>query len=178
MAQKGVAEADVAVRAFNQPRHVADREPMKVGILDDADLRMQRGKGIRRNLRSRVRDGLEQGGLAGVRVADQADIGDHAQFEQEIAFLARLARLREARGLSPRRGEVAVAQAAATAFAQHELLTVLGEVGDQFAFRTGDVSELPPSRRVSGSGCAASQTGSRRLRNAPTTATPACRRGL
>ena len=47
--------------------------------------------------------------------------------------LARLARLRETRGLARGGGKVAVAQAAASALAQDEALAVLRKVGDQLA---------------------------------------------
>ena len=129
-----MAEADVLVRAFDQSRHVANREPVKVGVFHDADLRMQRGERIRRDFRARLGNGREQRGLAGVRITDQADLGHDAQFEEKIAFPARLARLRETRRLARGGGEIAIAQTAAPAFAQNKLLAVFGEVGDQFAF--------------------------------------------
>ena len=134
VAQKFVAEADVVVRAFDQARHVADREPFPVGIFDDADLRMQRGERIRRDFRARAGNGREQSGLARVRITDQADFRDDAQFQKKIAFVARLARLRETRRLARGGGEIAIAQSAASAFAQNKLLPVLREVGDEFAF--------------------------------------------
>ena len=121
------------MRAFNQTRHVANREPVQVGIFDDADLRVQRGERIRRDFRPRLGNGREQRGLARVRIADQPDFGHDAQFEKKIAFLARLARLRETRRLARRGGKIPVAQAAASAFAKHELLAVFSEIGDQFA---------------------------------------------
>ena len=73
------------------------------GVFHDADLRVQRGERIRRDFRARLGNGREQRGFAGVRITDQADLGDDAQFEQKIAFLARLARLRETRRLAARR---------------------------------------------------------------------------
>ncbi len=134
MAQKFVAEADVFVRAFDQARHVADREPFPVGVFDDADLRMQRGERIRRDFRARAGNGREQRGLARVRITDEADFRDDAEFQQKIAFVARLARLRESRRLARGGGEIAIAQSAAPAFAQNKLLPVLRKVGDEFAF--------------------------------------------
>ena len=128
-----MAEADVLVRAFDQTRHVANREPVEVGIFHNADLRVQRGERIRRDLRPRLGNGREQRGLARVRITDQPDLGHDAQFEKIIAFPARFARLRETRRLARRGGKIAVAQTAAPALAQHELLPVFGEVGDQFA---------------------------------------------
>ncbi len=132
MPQKRVAEANVAMRAFDQTGHVTDREPVPVGIFHDADLRMQRGEGIRCDLRARLGNGREQRGFARVGVADEPDLGHDAQLQQVIAFLARLTRLREPRCLARGGGKVPVAQSAAPAFAQHELLAVFGEIGNQF----------------------------------------------
>ena len=73
-------------------------------------------------------------GFARVRITDEADFGHDAQFQKKIALVARLARLRETRRLARGGGEVAIAQSAASAFAQNKLLSVFGEVGDQFAF--------------------------------------------
>src|SRR6478736_1076876 len=104
MAEKFVTEPDVFVRAFNQSRHVANGEAFEVGILNDARLRMQRGERVRRHLWSRAGDGREQGGLAGVRITDQADFGHDAEFKKKFALGARLARLRETRRLMARSG--------------------------------------------------------------------------
>ena len=49
VAEKSVAEADIAVRAFDQARHVANREAVKIRVFHDADLRVQCGEGIRRD---------------------------------------------------------------------------------------------------------------------------------
>ena len=95
---------------------------------------MQRGERIRRDFRTRAGNGREQRGLARVRITDQPDFRDDAQFQKKIAFVARLARLRETRRLARGGGEIAIAQSAATAFAQNELLPVLRQVGDEFAF--------------------------------------------
>ena len=74
-------------------------------------------------------------GFARVGKADQAHVGHDAQFQQKIALPARLARLGEARRLPARGGKIAVAQSAAAAFAQDELLAVLRQIGHQFPFR-------------------------------------------
>jgi len=128
-----VAQSAVFARALDQARHVANREPLPVGVFDDSDLRMQRGERIRRDFRARAGNGREQRGLASVRIADEADFSDDAQLKQKIAFVAWFARLRESRRLARSGGEIAIAQSAASAFAQDKLLSVRGEVGDQFA---------------------------------------------
>ena len=121
------------MRAFDQTRHVADREPVPVVIFDNADLRVQRGERIRRDFRPRLGNGREQRGFARIRITDQPDFGHDAQFEKKIALLARLARLRETRCLARGRRKIPVAQSAAPALAKHELLSVFREIGDQLA---------------------------------------------
>ena len=135
VAEKFVAEADVVVRAFDESRHVANGEPLEVRQkFHDANLRRERGERIRRNLRSRAGNRGEQRGLARVRITDEADLRHDAQFQKVFAFRAGFARLRETRRLMARGGEIAIAQAAASAFAQNKLLAVRREVGDEFAF--------------------------------------------
>ncbi len=137
MPEKLVAQADVAVRAFDQARHIAHREAVEVGILHYADLGVEGGEGIGRDFGPGARDGSEQGGFAGIGITDQADFGHDAQFQEEVAFVARLARLREPRGLARGGGKVAVAQAAASALAQDETLAVFRQVGDQLSVSRG-----------------------------------------
>src|SRR5258708_5974974 len=96
---------------------------------------MKRGEGIRCNFRASPRDSREQRGFAGVRITYQPDFGNDAQFEQEIAFIARLAWLSETRGLSGGGGKVAISEAPAAAFTQHKTLPILREVGNQVAMR-------------------------------------------
>ena len=133
MAQEGVAEADVFVRALDEARHVAHGEPMPIRIFHNADLRCQRGEWIRGNLRSSFGNGREQRRFAGVRIADQAHVRDDAQFQQKFAFFAGFARLREARRLSRGGGKVAVAQSTAAAFSKDKLLAVVGQISNQLA---------------------------------------------
>jgi hypothetical protein len=76
---------------------------------------------------------VEQRGFARVGITHEADLGDQPQLEQKFPLGAGFARLREARRLADAGGEVAVAEPAAAALAQHEPLPVLGEVAYQFA---------------------------------------------
>src|SRR5436305_11431046 len=92
---------------------------------------MKRGERIRRDFWPGVRNGGQERGLAGVGIADQADFGDDAKFEEVVALSARFAGLGEARGLPRRSGKIAIAQAAAPTLAQHKLLSVLGQVNNQ-----------------------------------------------
>ena len=136
-----MAQANVHVGAFDQTRHVAHGEALEIlFVFHDANLRVQRGEGIRGNLGTRLGNGSEQRGFAGVRIADQADLGHDTKLEVKFAFGAGFARLGKTRGLPAGRGEITIAQTATTTFAQHILLAVLGEIGHEYAlrFRRGD----------------------------------------
>ena len=131
VAQKCMAQADILVRAFNQSRHIANRQPVKVGIFHNADWRMQRGEGIRGDLRTRLGNGREQRGLAGIRIADRpgpSAIGNsgavpcpptHADAKRGV-WRAAVAKLRFPRPPAPP--------------TENELLTLFRQIGDQFAF--------------------------------------------
>ena len=51
---------------------------------------MHRGERIIGNLRTRRRNGTDERALSGIRQPQQADIGQHAQFEAQVALFARL----------------------------------------------------------------------------------------
>ena len=98
--QELMAEAQAAMRAFNQPGHVGDDEAAIVAQADDAEVRGQRGERVVRDLRTRGRDARDQRRLAGVREADEADVGEQLQLEPQIFDFARArpAALSAARG--------------------------------------------------------------------------------
>ncbi len=131
MAEEGVSEADVAVGAFDEAGNVADDDASEVGEFDDPDLGGEGGEGVGGDFGAGLGDGGEEGGFSGVGVADEADIGNEAEFEEEGALLAGFAGLGKAGGLADGVGEVAVSESAAAAFAEDESLAVFGQVGDQ-----------------------------------------------
>ena len=59
--------------------------------VDHAEVGVQGGEGIVGDLRPGVAVGGEEGRLAGVRQADQADVGDQLQPQPERALVALLA---------------------------------------------------------------------------------------
>src|SRR5690606_26731206 len=114
---------------------------------DHAQVRVKGGERIVRDLRRRRRDRADEGALAGVREAQQADVGQQLQFELEQALLALLARRRLPRRAVGRALEVHVAQAALAAARDQQALAVAGEVADHLvgvdvdhhrAYRDGD----------------------------------------
>ena len=128
VAQELVAEPGAFGGAFDQARNVGDDEALLGRDADDAEIRMQRRERIVGDLRPRVRDRRDQRRLAGVRHAEQADVGEHAQLEPQRALLARpagrlLARRAVGAGL-----EVQVAEAAVAALGEQCALAVVRAV--------------------------------------------------
>src|SRR5208337_468495 len=113
VAQKFVAEAHALVRALDQAGDVSHGDAGEVGILDDADHRLERGKGVGRDLGMRVRKAGEERRLPGVGIADEAGIRDRLEFELELAALPLLAFLVAARRLVGGGLEIHVAATAA-----------------------------------------------------------------
>ncbi len=139
VAQELVAQARTFGRAFDQAGDVGDHEAAVLGGAHHAEVGREGGEGVVRHLGLGRRHRADEGGLAGVGHAEQADVGQHLQFQVQREALAFLAH-----GLLPRRTvgaglEVDVAQAAAAAAGEQDLLAVLVEVGDQLAgFVVGD----------------------------------------
>src|SRR5215472_11986604 len=128
--EEAVAKARAFMRALDQPGNVGQHELAAVGI-HHAELRMQRGEGIVRDLRPRRADLAEQGRFAGIGQPDETGIGDQFQPQPDPALLAGLARIGVARRAVGRGLEMRIAEAAVAAFGEHELLAELGEVVDQ-----------------------------------------------
>src|SRR5438132_6940281 len=112
------------MRPLDQPGHIANGQPVKIAILDNANLRMQRRKRVRRNLRASVGDGCEQGGLSRVRIAHQSHFRDQPELELVFAFRSRFPWLGKSGRLPPRGGKVPVPEAAAAALAENEPLAM------------------------------------------------------
>src|ERR1700743_1503887 len=121
------------MRAFDQAGKVCDYERFLVRFLangNDTDIRLQCGEGILGNLRLSSGDARDQRGLAGIGIADEADIGQQLQLEAEIALFAGTAHLVLARSLVRGRGEVLIAAATTAAFGDDDTLVRLLKVVD------------------------------------------------
>lgn len=79
--QKLVTHADVSVRALDQTRQVRERDLSVIRVLDGSDLRHDCGERIRRDLRFRLRNRLQQRALASVRESNKSDVGDQLEIE-------------------------------------------------------------------------------------------------
>ena len=93
----------------------------------------KRGERIIGDLGTRRRDARDQRALAGVGIADQADIGQQLQLQAQVALFAGLAFFMLARRLMDRGCEARVAASAATAASNDDTLVGMREVVHQFA---------------------------------------------
>ena len=92
---------------------------------------MQRGEGIVGDLGPGVRGRGEEGGLAGVRQADEAGVGDQLQAQPERALDALLARVGAARARLVEDLKCRLPQPPLPPWASSDALARLGQVGDQ-----------------------------------------------
>ncbi len=132
MAQELMAKACAFGSAFDQARYVRDHETAVFVHAHHAEIRVQRGKGVVRDFRPCRGDGADIGRFAGIRHAEQADVGQNLELELQTATLARRAWRTLARRAVGARLEMNVAQASLPAFCQHCGLAVGGQVGERF----------------------------------------------
>jgi hypothetical protein len=138
VAQELVAEPRAFGGALDEPRDVRDHEARVAFDAHHAERRVERRERIVGHLRARARDRADEGGFAGVRQAEQPDVGQHAQLERELAALAGLAARELAWRAVGARLEMQVAEAALAALGEQRALAVRGEVGEQHAVLVAD----------------------------------------
>ena len=126
-----------------EPGHVGDDEAAIVAQRDDAEIGRQRRERVVGDLRTRGGDARDQGGLAGVRKADQTDVGEQLQLQAQESLFAGLARFGPPRRAVGGRHELRVAAPAASSFRDQDPLAFFGEIGEQL--QAG--STAPLSRR-------------------------------
>ena len=119
--------------ALDEPGDVGDRRPALILVAEvhDAQVRLERRERVIGDLRLGGRQRREQRGLAGVRQADQADVGDEPELEAQPGLRPGLALLGVPRRLVGGRLEVRVAEAAATPARDHRPLPDRDEIGEQ-----------------------------------------------
>src|SRR5439155_19246624 len=103
------------VRAFNQAGNIGNHERAKVTRVDYPQMRLQSCERIVGDLRSRGRDGRNKRRLAGVRKADQTNVGQQLQFKLQFEFFAGTAFLMITRSAIRRGREMCITKTAATA---------------------------------------------------------------
>ena len=146
MAQELVAKTCAFGSTFDQARDVGDHKALLRPDAHDTQIRVQGCEWIVRDFGPRIRDRRDQRALAGVRHAEQADVGQHAQLELELFPLSRPARRFLPRCAIGTGLEVQVAEAAVTSLADQYALTRHQQFGkDLIGF---DISEDRPHRHA------------------------------
>src|SRR3984893_2804429 len=138
--QESDAQPDAFVRAFDQAWNVGNDERAamargRVGIGgNDAQVRLERGERISRDLGRGRGDARDQWRFSWVREADQADIGEKFQFEPQTALFAGAPLFVFTRRLVPGPYEmrVAVSAPAASPPSRAEFLLWLGKIEKLF----------------------------------------------
>src|SRR5436190_36843 len=128
MPQKLDTETGARVRPLDQARNIGDYECLVILDLHDPEIRLQRCKRVVGDLRLRRRNARDQRRLAGVRKADETDVGKQLQLQAQPALFAGTARLMLGRSLMRRRGEAGVAATAASAARRDEALAGFREI--------------------------------------------------
>ena len=136
VAEEGAAEADALVGALEEPRdvgedHAVARRARLLARVPDAEVGRDGGERVVGHLGLRARRRREQRRFAGVRAADEADVGEELELEQQPPLGAGLAHLREPRRRVARRLERGVAAAAAAAARDAQRLAVRHELAHQ-----------------------------------------------
>jgi hypothetical protein len=131
VAQEAGAQARAFRSALDQAGNVGDDEALVGRQVHDAEVRGQGRERIVGDLRLGGAGGGQEGRLARVGQADQADVGDQLQPHPDPAFFAFLAGIGVFRGLVDRALEVQVAPAAVAALGQQQARARVVEVGDQ-----------------------------------------------
>jgi len=128
------AEAMSKMRPFDQPRNIGDDERLVAAIYrNHAELRFERRERIVRNLRPGCGNAGDQCGLAHVRVAHQAGVGQEFELQPQRFFFAESAILRFMRHAVRSGLEEGIAMASASALSDQDPLVGLGKIVEQFA---------------------------------------------
>jgi hypothetical protein len=130
MAEEARAEPGPLVRAGDQAGDVGQHE-IHLPRAHHAEVRVQRGERVIRDLRPGGGDGSEERRLARVGQPDQPGVGDQLQPKPDRQLLARLAGVGVPRRLVRRALEVRIAEAAVAAAGEPHALTRLPEIGEQ-----------------------------------------------
>lgn len=136
VAEEAVAESGALVRALDEAGNVGDDEGFLIGSFadgNDAEVGLECGEGVVGDFGFGRRDARDEGGLADVGVADDADIGEDLELEAEGELFAGVAHFMLARSLVGGRGEVLVAAAAAAGAGDDDALVGMLEVVDEVA---------------------------------------------
>ena len=133
MTKESQTESFTLRGALDDTRDICHHKRLAVTIADDAQRGFHRGERIVSYLRTRIRQSRYQSRFTSIGEAHQSDIREQLQLEDDGHLLHRLTRLGIARRLVGCRAELEIAESASSAFQQHDLLTVVGDVADVLA---------------------------------------------
>ena len=88
VSQEVVPQADAFARAFDQTGNIRDDESAVGSDLREPQVRRHRRKGVIGDLGLRLCESTQEGALSGVGEPDEADVGDHSEFEANGARLS------------------------------------------------------------------------------------------
>ena len=131
VAQELMAEAVTFVRALDQAGQSATTKLRSSLSVTTPRFGASVVNGIVGDLRPRRRDARDQRRLAGVREADQADVGEQLELQREELLFAGLTGFGPARGAIGRRDEPRVAAPAAPALGDEHALALFREIRKQ-----------------------------------------------
>ncbi len=132
VAQKFIAETRAQVRAFDQTGNIRENQVAVVNHRD-AEIRDQRSERVIRDLGARGSHRRQQGGFAGIRQTDDADIREQFQFERDPTLRPWFAFLGPARRLIRGTRERGIAAPAAPAAREDHARVRVHQIADQFA---------------------------------------------
>ncbi len=128
--EEAVTQSLALVRAGNQAGDVGHHKGFFIVHGHHAQRGFERGKRVVGNARPGGAEPRNQGGFAGVRKPDQANVCQKLQFQAQVALFAGSAGIGPPRGLVGGRGKPGVAPAATSAF-RHQEAHALGDKIDQ-----------------------------------------------
>src|SRR4249919_1382737 len=129
VSQEAVTDARALGSALDQSRNVGNHELAPL-VANDSELRAERREGIVADLRRGVADRVQEGRLACVRQAEEADVGEQFKAEPDPRLFTRLASLVLARRAVSRTLIAGVAAAAETALEEDNALADPCEVSE------------------------------------------------
>src|SRR5205807_6964497 len=89
--QKTIAESVTFVCAFDQSGNVCDHKRAKVAEVHHAQVRLEGGKRIVSNLRTRRRNFRDQGRFPGIGKTNQPHVREQLEFELKLKLFAQTA---------------------------------------------------------------------------------------
>ena len=116
MAQEVMAQTNAIGSTFDQAGDIGADKALFRANAHNAQNGGQRGKVIVCNFGACRADGADQGGLAHIGEADQANVRDHFQFQSQVHILTGQAGLGKARDLTGGGGKAGITPTAAAAF--------------------------------------------------------------